>query len=125
LFLRRQAAGIVACLFLTMDTVFLQRLYVLFFIQLHNPARASSRRHRHPTGAWVAQQARNLVAALDEETIAVRFPICDRESKFTRVFDELHRNHAPERSARMPDGSHLQGVRDAAAGGRGRPRPHG
>jgi putative transposase len=125
LFLRRQAAGIVACLFLTMDTVFLQRLYVLFFIQLHNPARASSRRHRHPTGAWVAQQARNLVAALDEETIAVRFLICDRESKFTRAFDELHRNHAPERSARMPDGSHLQGVRDAAAGGRGRPRPHG
>jgi hypothetical protein len=74
LLLRRQAAGIVACLFLTMDTVFLQRLYVLFFIQLHNPARASSRRHRHPTGAWVAQQARNLVAALDEETIARPVP---------------------------------------------------
>jgi hypothetical protein len=35
-FLRRQAAGIVACDFLTVDTVFLQRLYVLFFIQLHN-----------------------------------------------------------------------------------------
>src|SRR4029453_4370713 len=34
-FLRRQAAGIVACDFLTVDTVFLQRLYVLFFIQLH------------------------------------------------------------------------------------------
>jgi hypothetical protein len=35
-FLRRQAAGIVACDFLAVDTVFLQRLYVLFFIQLHN-----------------------------------------------------------------------------------------
>jgi putative transposase len=35
-FLRRQAAGILACDFLTVDTVFLQRLYVLFFIQLHN-----------------------------------------------------------------------------------------
>jgi putative transposase len=35
-FLRQQAAGILACdfLFLTVDTVFLQRLYVLFFIQL-------------------------------------------------------------------------------------------
>jgi putative transposase len=50
-FLRHQAAAIVACDFFTVDTVFLQRLYVLFFIQLHNPARASSRRHRHPTGA--------------------------------------------------------------------------
>jgi putative transposase len=35
-FLCRQAAGILACDFLTVDTVFLQRLYVLFFIQLHN-----------------------------------------------------------------------------------------
>jgi len=35
-FLRRQAAGIVACDFLTVDTVLLQRLYVLLFIQLHN-----------------------------------------------------------------------------------------
>jgi hypothetical protein len=34
-FLRQQAAGILACDFLTVDTVLLQRLYVLFFIQLH------------------------------------------------------------------------------------------
>ena len=33
-FLRQQAAGILACDFLTVDTVFLHRLYVLFFIQL-------------------------------------------------------------------------------------------
>ena len=34
-FLRRQASDILACDFLTVDTVFLQRLYVVFFIQLH------------------------------------------------------------------------------------------
>jgi hypothetical protein len=33
-FLRQQAAGIIACDFFTVDTVWLQRLYVLFFIDL-------------------------------------------------------------------------------------------
>jgi putative transposase len=64
---RRQAAGIVARDFLTVDTVFLQRPYVLFFIQPHarpvHPAGVTA----NPAGAWVTQQARNLLGALDEE----------------------------------------------------------
>jgi putative transposase len=90
-FLRRQAAGIVACDFLTVDTVFLQRLYVLFFIQLHNRRVHLVGVTANPTGGWVAQQARNLVAALDEEATAVRFLIRDRDSKFTRAFDDVWR----------------------------------
>jgi transposase InsO family protein len=89
-FLRRQAAGIVACDFLTVDTVFLQRLYVLFFIQLHTRRVHLAGVTANPTGAWVTQQARNLLGALDEDA-GFRFLIRDRDSKFTRAFDDLWR----------------------------------
>jgi hypothetical protein len=90
-FLRRQAADTVARDFLTVDTVFLQRLYVLFFIQLHTRRVHLAGITANPTGAWIAQQARNLAVTLDEEATAVRFLICDRDSKFTRAFDDLWR----------------------------------
>jgi putative transposase len=89
-FLRRQAAAIVACDFLTVDTVFLQRLYVLFFIELHTRRVHLAGVTANPTGAWVAQQARNLLGALDEEA-GFRFLIRDRDSKFTRAFDDIWR----------------------------------
>ena len=89
-FLRRQAAGIVACDFLTVDTVFLQRLTCCSSSSC-TTARPPRRCHRQPTGAWVAQQARNLLAALDEQTTVVRFLIRDRDSKFTRAFDDVWR----------------------------------
>jgi len=59
-FLRAQAAGIVACDFLTVETALLRRYYVLFLI-----AHASRRVWlagctQNPIGAWVTQQARNL-----------------------------------------------------------------
>ena len=95
-FLRRQAAGIVACDFLTVDTVFLQRLYVLFFIQLHNRRVHLAGVTANPTGAWVAQQARNLLATPENDATAVRFLIHDRDSKFTRAFDDIWRGVGAE-----------------------------
>ena len=61
-FLRQQAAGIVACDFSTVDTVWLRRLYVLFFVELDTRRVHLAGVTANPNGAWVAQQAPQLAA---------------------------------------------------------------
>jgi transposase len=60
-FLRAQAASVVACDFLTVETAFLQRIYILFFISLATRRIEYVACTSNPDGAWVAQQARNLI----------------------------------------------------------------
>ncbi len=43
----------------------------------------------NPTGAWVAQQARQFAWTLQERPSPFRFLIRDRDSKFTRDFDAI------------------------------------
>jgi putative transposase len=86
-FLRQQAAGIVACDCFTVDTVWVRRLYVLFFIELGTRRVHVAGVTANPDGAWVTQQARNLLMPAQGQR--PRFLLRDRDAKLTRAFDEV------------------------------------
>src|SRR5439155_16126333 len=90
-FLRQQAATTLACDFLTVETAFLQRLYVLFFISLATRRIEYVACTANPDGSWTAQQARNLMMQLGDAQ-PFRLLIHDRDTKFGGGFDEVFRS---------------------------------
>jgi len=90
-FLHAQASGIIACDFFTVETVLLRTLYVLFFIEIGTRRIHITAASANPDASFVTQQARNLCFVLDGRDEPARFLIRDRDSKFTRAFDEVVR----------------------------------
>jgi putative transposase len=86
-FLHAQAKSVIAVDFFTVDTVWLQRLYVLFFIEIASRRVYLAGCTARPDDAWVTQQARHLAWALSERPDPVRFLVRDRDRKFTNGFD--------------------------------------
>jgi putative transposase len=82
--------------FFTVETIWLQRLYVLFFIELGSRRVHFAGATPTPSAAWVTQQARQLTWTLADRPEPFRFLIRDRDQKFTASFDEVFRTEGIE-----------------------------
>jgi putative transposase len=88
-FLRTQAKSVIAVDFFAVDTVSLQRLYVLFFIEIGSRRVHVAGCTAHPDDAWVTQPARQVAWTVVEREKPVRLLIRDRDCKFTSSFDAV------------------------------------
>jgi len=95
-FLRAHATSMLVCDFFTVETLWLGRLYVLFFIELDTRRVHLAGCSAHPDGPWTTQQARQLAWSVSEQVKPIRFLLHDRDSKFGRAFDEVFRSEGVE-----------------------------
>ena len=95
-FVRQHADQILATDFITVDTVWLTRLYVLFFVEVGSRRVHLAGSTYNPTAEWVVQQARNLAWKVQDGALRAKFLLRDRDSKFTAAFDEVFKSEGVE-----------------------------
>lgn len=78
---------LLACDFFTVETLFLQTIYVLFLVEV-----GSRRVHfANPKATGVVQQARQMVWELADRDCPIRSLIHDNDTSFTQAFDTVFR----------------------------------
>jgi putative transposase len=95
-FVRAHRQSMLAVDFFTVETICLQRLYVLFFVELGSRRVHMAGCTPNPNAPWVIQQARQLSWTLAERAEPMRFLIRDRDQNFTDGFDHVFRTEGME-----------------------------
>jgi putative transposase len=88
-FLNHYKEQFLACDFFTVETLTLQTLYVLFFIEHGTRQVYFAGCTAHPNQNWVTQQARHMTWELEERDPPMKYLICDHDTKFTQSFDTV------------------------------------
>ena len=91
-FVREHASQLLAVDFFTVETVWLRRLHVLFFIEVGSRRVHLAGCTSNPDKAWVVQQARNLTWKMQDGGLSARVLLHDRDTKFPAAFDEVFRS---------------------------------
>jgi putative transposase len=92
------------------ETLFLQTVFVLFFIEVRTRKVYLAGCTAHPTAAWVTQQARQLSWHLQDRTLPVRVLLHDRDAKFPSSFDAVFRSEGLQVVATPPRCPQANGV---------------
>jgi transposase InsO family protein len=95
-FIRAHRQSLLAVDFFTVETIWAQRLYVLFFIELGSRRVHLAGRTPNPNAPWVIQRARQVTWTLAERSEPLRFLIRDRDQKFTDGCDHVFRSERIE-----------------------------
>jgi transposase InsO family protein len=80
---------VLACDFFVVETALLRSIFVLFFREVRTRKVYLAGCTPHPTSAWVAQQARNLVWPIQDGALPVTVLVHDRDGKFPAAFDRV------------------------------------
>jgi hypothetical protein len=114
-FLRTHAAWMIACDLFTVETLWLGRLYVLFFIELGTRRVHLVRCTPNPDGAWMVQQARQLAWSRPSQ-VRLRDCIHSTASSSGSACSRLGRHCASRLRTISPARSSTFGWREIAGG---------